>query len=303
MRLILVIAIAPFLLCTCGAEVVPPSTNQSPVAEFRMWLSLPPAEQEKAISNRPPEHRKLIQDKLVEYSGMPAAERERKLQLLELRYFLRPLLQAGPEVRTQRLERIPETYRPLISERLEQWDKLPLPLKRQILQNEGTLHYFVQKQATASTMPYPVIRPFDEKQHFNDERLAQWMKLPANERNKIYSHFNRFFDLPPAEKEKALHTLSEEERRDMEHSLKVFENLPPEQRRVCINSFSRLSQMSPAERRQFLKNAERWQTMTPRERASWRELVSSLPPLPPGFNSLGAPAPPLPPITVPIPSK
>ena len=50
--------------------------------------------------------------------------------------------------------------------------------------------------------------------------------------------------------------------------------------------------MAPGERIQFLKNAARWDAMTSHERQLWRELVHTLPPMPPGFPSGLPPMPP-----------
>ena len=93
------------------------------------------------------------------------------------------------------------------------------------------------------------------------------------------------------EKEKALKTLSEPERQQIEKTLQTFGNLGPEQRARCISSFAKFASLSLEERQQFLKNAERWKLMPPSERQAWRQLVRELPPpLPPRLP------PPLPPL-------
>jgi hypothetical protein len=57
-----------------------------------------------------------------------------------------------------------------------------------------------------------------------------------------------------------------------------------------VDSFQRLAAMSPQERASFLRNANRWRQLSSEERATWRELVSKVPPMPPE----PVPAPPVP---------
>jgi hypothetical protein len=63
----------------------------------------------------------------------------------------------------------------------------------------------------------------------------------------------------------------------------VVEKYPVQQRKKFIAAFKKVAGMSPAERQNFLKNAERWQAMSIDERRAWRDLVATLPPLPPGM--------------------
>jgi hypothetical protein len=80
----------------------------------------------------------------------------------------------------------------------------------------------------------------------------------------------------------------------MEDVLKQFEALPVQQRRLCVESFTKFTSMPNAERNRFLRNAELWQAMTPVERKTWRDLVTKLPPMPPGLHESTAPMPPMP---------
>ena len=123
-----------------------------------------------------------------------------------------------------------------------------------------------------------------------EKQLAAWSSLPVNQRRRMYDNFQRYFELPPREKERTLGAFSEPERQEMEKTLRAFERLPPAQRLACIRSFQKFAEMTPKERAQFLKNAELWKKMSPGDRQTWRMLVTQLPPLPPGFGE-----PPLPP--------
>jgi hypothetical protein len=105
----------------------------------------------------------------------------------------------------------------------------------------------------------------------------------------MIDRFNGFFELTAQEKQKALNTLSAQERRQIEITLRTFGRLPPDQRSQCIRSFDKFASLSLAEQKQFLKSAERWKLMSPGERQAWRDLVHNLPPpLPPNL-------PPVPP--------
>ena len=106
------------------------------------------------------------------------------------------------------------------------------------------------------------------------------------ERRQVAAGFNHFFELTPDEKQPALKTLSEAERRQMEKTLQAFEKMPAAQRAECVSAFAKFASMSAPERAEFLKNAERWSAMSPAERQAWRDLVVNVPqwpPLPVGF--------------------
>jgi hypothetical protein len=126
--------------------------------------------------------------------------------------------------------------------------------------------------------------------------IQQWDAMSEGQRRSTLNRFNQFFQLTPPEKQKALETLSEPERRQIEKTLQTFGSLPPAQRAQCIRSFAKFTSLSLEERQQFLKNAERWKLMSPGERQAWRQLVNRLPPpLPPGVRPLPRGTPPLPP--------
>jgi hypothetical protein len=121
--------------------------------------------------------------------------------------------------------------------------------------------------------------------------LEKWRQLPEERRRTLLAQFHRFFDLNDAEKRRALSTLSDVERRQIEGTLAAFKDLSPAQRAQAIQSFDKFINLDPGERRQFLKNVERWRLMSPEDRQKWRELVAKLPPPPP--EPLDLPPPPL----------
>jgi hypothetical protein len=288
-------AAEPPALRNGGAQPNLPPLPQDQVNHFRKLLNLPPVEREQALSHRPPEQKRELLAKLREYAALEPEERELRLRLVQVRMHLKPLMKLPPSQRAARLAFVPEEDRPLIDERLRQWDKIPTELQKQFLEHEGTIHYLLRMEASTPQQRADFLRSFPagQRQHLEQE-LARWHGLPVETRQRMYASFNEFFQLDPKERGKTLSTLSDTERKQMERSLRAFELLPEAQRKHCLESFQKFASMSSEEREQFLKNAARWEAMSPEERKTWRELVQTtppMPPLPPGLRQV----PPLPP--------
>jgi hypothetical protein len=241
---------------------------------FRQLLAMTPKERENYLTNRPPEIRDRIMDKVREYLALGPDERELRLNATELRWYLLPLLRESPTNRSARLAQVPDNLRDLVASRLEQWDALTPESRQEFLDNEQTLHYFSHVDPANMAAPGQPPAPGNNAQ-------ARWNALPEDERQKITAQFNRFFDLTPDEKRKTLNTLSDAERVQMEKTLQSFDKLPPAQRLQCIHAFTQFAGMSLPERAEFLKNAERWSQLPPKERQAWRDLVAQVPLWPP----------------------
>jgi hypothetical protein len=273
------------------ASIAPPVPQVvSPVNSFRQLLAMKPQERRDYLTNRPPEIRERILAKVREYLALDPNERELRLRATELRWYLMPLLREWPTNLAARLAQVPDDLRGLVQNRLGEWSILPPSLQQEFLDNEATLHYFSDVHSTNSPSPGGRSVPSDADQ-------ARWNALSENDRGRITSEFNQFFDLTQVEKQKTLKTLSDAERAQMDKTLQTFGQLPPAQRRQCINAFTQFAGMSPAERAEFLKNAERWAQLPPQERQAWRDLVAQVPLWPPLPNALIMPPtpPPLPP--------
>ena len=66
------------------------------------------AERKQALTNRSPEGQKLILAKVREYESLPPDERELRLRVTELRWYLLPLMTAPATNRPAQLAMIPE---------------------------------------------------------------------------------------------------------------------------------------------------------------------------------------------------
>lgn len=279
------------------AQLIPP-VSRSPVGLFRELLAMSPVERRVFLTNRPPETQKLILAKIREYESMRADVRELRLRATELRWHLLPLMRVPPAQRAGRLEQVDPETRKLVDARLRLWDLLPPPLQKELLENEAAVHYFSELNSATDDQQQRMLQEMSPARRQKlEEGIAQWRRLPEDERRAIAIRFQQFFDLTPDEKTRALATLSEPEREQIEKTLRRFGSLPPHQRAQCLRSFEKFASLPLEERQQFLKNAERWKLMSPTERQAWRDLVNKLanqPPLPPGAD--GFPMPPMPPI-------
>jgi len=226
-----------------------------------------------------------------EYESLKPDERQLRLRVTELRWYLWPLMTAPATNRAALLARIPAPDRELVEDRLQEWDKVPPDVQKELLGMEPTLRYLTEINGLSDGQRVQLVTNIPPaRRALLEKGIQQWDSLSDNQRRNTLHRFNQFFELTVAEKEKALRTLSEAERRQIEKTLQTFGNLRPEQRAQCIRSFAKFASLSLEERQQFLKNAERWKQMSPSERQVWRQLVTRLPPpLPPHLP------PPLPP--------
>ena len=275
----------------------PPPLPPSPVTQFRQLLNASPEEQARQLAAKPERARPVLQAKLREYQLLAPEERELRLRATELRWYLRPLMEPALTNRLGRISGIPEEYRPLVEERLQDWDHLPVEMQREILENEPVIQYWLRIQSGTPTQQEALREalPPGERDKLELE-MARWRTLPADRRQRMCDQFQQFFELPRKEQQKTLHAFTPEERQEMENTLQAFAKMPAGQRRVCVASFRRFTEFTPVERAEFLRNADRWKLLTPQERATWRKLVTRLPPPPPALaQAQVTPLPPPPP--------
>jgi Protein of unknown function (DUF3106) len=247
--------------------------TKSPVAMFRELLNMDPAERAKALADRREETRKRILAKIREYQSLKPDERELRLKVTELGYYLRPLMQTPATNRAAQLSAIPEGYRDMVQVRLEKWDSLSPAAKNKLLLNDTAMRAMTELTNGVSTNMV--------RRAMLTHTINSWNRLTPADRQELTNNLDDFFQLKPNERQKAVRFLSPGERVQIAATLQKFGNLTANQRAKCIQSFEKLAAMSPDEQQQFFRNAERWEMMTPREREEWRKLVETAPSLPP----------------------
>jgi len=270
---------------------------ESPFAAFKKIVSLPEAKREAAVGGlkiSSERYRKIVNAKVREYAAMPEAERNRKLDALDFRWHLMPLMKTPQGDRAKRLASVPERFRVYIERRLTGWDQLDEGARADLLKNESFFRYlssFGRGRESRVALTNHMEKMPTRLREGLEGRLKGWREKPKPERRRITRQFHRFFDMPVAEQERALRHLPNRER--MEASLAQFKTLSRAQRELVIKSFDRLASKSQSERAAFFRNTERWNGMSEGERKKWRTLVTQMPPLPPGFGE--EVRPPLPP--------
>jgi Protein of unknown function (DUF3106) len=271
--------------------LLPGQATKPPLTFFRELLAMSAAERKQALTNRSPESQKSILDKVREYQLLKPDERELRLQVTELHYYLLPLMTAPATNRAARLAGLPSGQRQLVEDRLQEWDKLAPAEQKRLLENQATVQYLTEIESLTAEQRRKMLNSISPARRATLEKgIARWDEMSAEQRQLMLGRFNHFFELTPEEKEKALRTLSDPERRQIQKTLKAYERLQPSQRAACIRALGKFTSLSLAERQQFLKNAERWQAMTPAERQAWRDVVRTIPPPLPNVM------PPLPPV-------
>jgi hypothetical protein len=279
--------------------LLPPA--RSPISFFRDLLAMDAAGREQALTNRPLEARTLVMAKVREYESLNPDERELRLRVTELRWYLRPLMYAPVTNRPAQLATIPETYRKLVEDRLREWDKLSPEMQTELLANEATIRYLTEIEGRTDEQRRQALEAIPPAgRTVLEQGIDKWSSMSEDQRQRMLGRFREFFGLTAQEQQKVLNTVSGLGRAQIERTMRAFDNLPPDQRDQCIRSLQKFASLSPAERQQFLKSAERWKLMSPSDRQVWRLLVRKLPPpLPPPLPPVRAssrPAPTVPPM-------
>lgn len=279
----------------------PVPSPRTPVDVFRDLLAMPPAQRAAAITNRSPETRAFLEAKFTEFQALTEPEREARLQTLQLRWHILPLMKLAPDQRAPRLKLLAEADRKLVEERLQQWDLLPPELQKAVLENETLIRHAFRTSTNSGMAESSLVKVLPQQKAKLDEELARWNALPEAEQQKISEQFTRFFELNDREQSRILQRMSSLERQQMEQALRTYERLPKPQRDLCLKNFSKFAALSMEERQEFLANATRWQSLPAQDRQLWRDLMKRFqpkPPLPPGLKTK-TPAPPLPPGVLP----
>ncbi|MCL5096489.1 MAG: DUF3106 domain-containing protein, partial [Candidatus Omnitrophica bacterium] len=231
-----------------SATPLPPAPP-SPIEYFRELLAANTSQRDRLLAEKPPAQREHLRDKLIEYDHLPPGERELRLRMLQLQWYLLPLMQTPPTNRAEQLAAVPEDYRPVVAERLQQWDLLPRPLQKEVLERETARNYFVRLDAGTPTEKDNALKTFpSERRQQLEQRLSHWLALPAQQRQEMFVQFNRFFEMTPSERQRILQLLPEPGRDQMIKTVASFEALDPAQRQQCLDSFRKFAGLTPSQR-------------------------------------------------------
>lgn len=270
------------LLALTSARAAEPAASgeRNPVAVFRTLLAMRTDARATELAAKPARLREVLSTRLREYDTLAPVEREARLRATELRYHLNPLLTAAPDARTVRLAGIPDSFRPLVVERLAAWDKLPAEIQREVLANERLLQAMTQPAVVGALPPLPpgLVPKVPDN-------VAQWQGLDARQREQLLDNFTHYFRLDDRAKTRVVAALPEPKRAETTRALDQFAQLTAGERAACLAALKQLGRMTAAEQAQFYANAELWQKMPASERAVWRKVVVEFPPLPPGAGS------------------
>jgi hypothetical protein len=268
------------------AQGLPPAPPHRPPINFRQLLAMTVAEREKVLATRSEKQREVLHQKLREYDALPPIEREARLCSLELRLYLRPLLDIAVSNRVQQLETVPQQARGLMEARLQFWDQLPREVQKEFLQNEWLLRYIFRPETE-----FPSTPKLAESVRIRIERgIQSWNGMPTPKRQEILGNFQRLFELSEEERGKILGEFTDAERQRMRRTLQRFEQLPAAQRQRCLDGFAKFAGLSPRERERFLTNVELWESMSAKDRQAWQAMVARMAtPKPPGVPGLNAP--------------
>jgi hypothetical protein len=257
---------------------------RSPVQTFRELLAAPVAQRQAYLVRKSPAARELIEAKLTEFESLSGPERELRLELAQLQYFLSPLLAVEPPQRGPLLAAVPEELRTMIGERLRAWDALAPEARREIRESEQSLSHFIRLEtADAGRLAAVVAGATAAARPEVEAQLQRWLALSAEERARKTAGFRQFLNLTDRERARTLKRLDDTDRARMEATLASFEQLPPAQRQRCVEAFRQFASFTPERRAEFLRDAEKWQALSAAERAAWRRLVeraAEQPPLP-----------------------
>jgi hypothetical protein len=261
------------------------STNLSllsPIDHFRQLLTQSPAEREKLLAQKPEPQRRLILAKLAEYDAMPVQERELRLQATRLRWQLLTLMRMEPATRDQAIMLLPTEERQQIENRLSQWNLLPPAIQHVLLDFPETTNAVASPPQPASNAA-PLLAPSPSRP-VNlppvGEDLAQWQTMPLAHRHKVLARFQQFFELTPAEKEKTLAVLENQQRQKVQSTVAAWQALPQSQRQQRFASLKKFADLPPTEQAQYQKLAQEWNRLKPSDRQVVQYYVDQLPPVP-----------------------
>src|ERR1051326_6681224 len=110
----LVILVLLFVTRFVVAQQVEPPMPPWPIATFRSWLDQSPEERKVALAKRSEQNRRVIEQKLKEYSALSPADRKRRLDATELQWYVANLLKMPKAKRDPAILQVPPPLQPMV---------------------------------------------------------------------------------------------------------------------------------------------------------------------------------------------
>ncbi len=262
-----------------------PSITNTPAQGFRKLLAMNETEREQFIGARAKGTQPFLRAKVQEYLALSVEDREVRLQMLELRSLMLPLMSTPEPLRTAQVQMLPPDKRKIVEDRLRTWTILPPPLAQDVLKNELAARFFLDAQT--STNSAALLSSMSPQQRTDwEKRMADFNALPAQRREIAVQNVERYFGLDARKRDETLNALSGRERAMITTNLARLGNLTPTERSEAVDGLKKFKGLSAADQQEFLRSATRWQAMNEKDRRLWREIVARTrptisPPMPP----------------------
>ena len=227
---LILILIAPMMAAELPA---PPMPDTSPVEEFRKLLKMSEAEREADLAAHSPENRKTLEEKLHTYQAFSESDRQRHLNAIELRWYLRNLIGYPVNLRAEKIAKVPIDLRKILQERLLVWDQLPATTRKQILENEMIDFLSQPPNPKESVVQKENVVEAFYKMPEVAKTISAIGKLPDSERSKTMAAFGRFARMGDGERRVFLQKvdrwkkMSSEEKEAWRNVAKELPDLPP----------------------------------------------------------------------------
>jgi len=297
------LTLSPAGLHAASVPVPTKEVSSHSIEQFRKLLSMPQKDRAGMLGSESEVRRKLLERKLAEYDALPPEERESRLRVTQLRAYLLPLMTAPPDSRASLLSSVPGEWRPVIEQRLQLWDILPPPLQKEVLAYESTIHFFLRLESSPPSSRGAISASMTEDRRRSMEAsLTEFQALDPDEQRQAFERFQGFFGLSESDRQRALRQLAKSSKLQVEPFLNTLALMNTSDRQGLFESFQKFAKLTPEDRSLFLVNAERWEAMDPGERRAWRGILTSLPPLPPGFEAVRPSLPGAQPASAPLPA-
>lgn len=264
-----------------------PSIAQSPVKFLSDLLRASAVQRQEILAETSPSRQAFWERKLREYEALPEPVRRARLRTAQLHWYLALLIGIPEESRRARMDSIPESDRVLVRRRMDQWDRLPVDLRSDILANIKVMQYFARLVSSSPEQRAALMKTSAEASNpMNDKKLS-WQTLSPQRRQQMFDAYARFYELPPLKQEAAIAKIPVPARKQLKERLDELLRMPLDKQKKCLIALNAFAQMTPEERTIFRGNAERWRAMDAKEREFWTLFVKQLPPLPPMINNRG----------------